>query len=88
MADADDIKQRIKKTIVEALRLKQAPESIEDDGALFVGGLNLDSIDILTLISELEERFEIRIEDDEIRQVNSVNDIAAMIQGKKNLSNN
>ena len=47
----EDLKETLKKQIIEALSLEEmTPEDITDDGALFGDGLGLDSIDALELI--------------------------------------
>jgi len=79
-----ELKLKIKQVIVEGLKLKREPESIQDEDTLFGGGLNLDSVDILTLVTVLEDKFDIRIQDDEVEKINSVNEIAAFIQSKSN----
>ena len=57
MADAPSLEQRVKELIVRQLRLKTAPEDIEDTAPLFGGALGLDSIDALELVVGLEKEF-------------------------------
>jgi acyl carrier protein len=53
----------IKKLIVEVLDLEDLkPEDIDDDQALFGGGLGLDSIDALELGVALRKRYQVRID--------------------------
>lgn len=60
----EDLKQKLKEQIIEALNLKHlTPESIEDDQALFGEGLGLDSIDALELIVLLQQYYGIKIDD-------------------------
>ena len=55
----------VKKTIVEAAWLKISPSEIANDCPLYgPGGLGLESIDMTTLIFDLEKRFSIRIPED------------------------
>ncbi len=82
MSEAE-LKAKIKQVLVEGLKLKRDPESIGEDDSFFGGGLNLDSVDILTLVTVLEEQFDLRIQDEEVRQINSVNEVAAFLQRKK-----
>lgn len=82
MAADQELKLKVKQVIVEGLKLKRDPESIADDETLFGGGLSLDSVDILTLVSELEDKFDIQILDDEVQQLNSINDIADFVASK------
>jgi acyl carrier protein len=80
------VKQAIKQAIVEGLKLRREPASIQDADPLFGGGLNLDSVDILTLVTVLEEKFNIKIEDDEVPALMSVKEIAAMVMKKQGLA--
>jgi acyl carrier protein len=58
--------QRVKRLIVERLRLEMDPAAIEDDAPLFGAGLGLDSIDALELVVGLEQEFKIRIADQDV----------------------
>jgi acyl carrier protein len=62
----DELKTRLKRLIVEALRLEDVdPSQIKDDAPLFGGEpLNLDSVDALELVLEIERTFGIQLEDD------------------------
>ncbi len=77
-----DLKLAIKKVIVDGLKLKREPESIADQEKLFGGGLYLDSVDVLTLVTELEERFNLQIADDDVEKLNSIEEIAQFITDK------
>ncbi len=59
---------RIKRLIVERLRLEMDPDAIETDAPLFGSGvgLGLDSIDALELVVGLEQAFAIRIPDQDV----------------------
>jgi acyl carrier protein len=85
MSEAE-LKAKIKQVLTEGLKLRRDPESIRDDDSFFGGGLNLDSVDILTLVTVVEEKFDIRIQDEEVQQLNSVNEVAAFLQRKKSQS--
>jgi len=58
-----ELHDRVKRIIVDALRLKITPESIETDQPLFGSGLGLDSVDALELVVALEKEFGTRIPD-------------------------
>jgi acyl carrier protein len=74
---------KIKELIIEALVLEDlTSEDIETDGALFVEGLGLDSIDALELAMVLEERYGVTLEEDpdENRKIfESVRSISAFV---------
>ena len=58
----EDLKETLKKQIIEALSLEEmTPEDITDVGALFGDGLGLDSIDALELIVLMEKHYGIRL---------------------------
>jgi acyl carrier protein len=68
---APELRLAIKRLIVAELNLKgRDPETIEDDGLLFGGGLGLDSLDALQLAMSIEEQLGVRIpEGDEARAI-------------------
>ena len=60
----EDLKQQLKKQVVEFLNLTaMKPEDIKDDEPLFGDGLGLDSIDSLELIVLLHREYGIIIKD-------------------------
>lgn len=62
----DDLKQQLKRLIIEELDLRdQTPESIDDGAPLFGEGLGLDSLDALQLAVAVEERFKVTIPEDD-----------------------
>ena len=60
------VRERIKRVLVERLKLERPIESIGDDEPLFGDGLGLDSIDALELVLGLEQEFDVKIEDEEV----------------------
>lgn len=71
--DEKTLKKELKELIVSELNLLKedgsplAPESIKDDSPFFSEeeGLNLDSVDALTLIPAINEKYGVEIEDEE-----------------------
>lgn len=59
-----DTVEAVRAVLVESLDLAQSPESLSVDTPLF-GLPELDSFGVIALVSALEERFDITIEDDE-----------------------
>ena len=79
-----ELKSRIKRLIVERLKLETDPEEIADDQPLFGEGLGLDSIDALELVLGLEQEFGVKIEDEEVggEALASVNALADFVREK------
>ena len=59
-----ELKEQVKKMLVEALKLDVLPNEIEDDAPLFGTGLGLDSLDALQLAVSVEETFGVPIGDE------------------------
>lgn len=55
----------VRRVLVESLELTQAPEDLERDTPLFGELPELDSFGVVAVVAAIEERFDIRIEDDE-----------------------
>ena len=84
-APATELKQSLKETIVERLRLDVSPEEIEDGQPLFGDGLGLDSIDALELVLSVEQKFGVKIEDEEVgsEALASIDALAAFVEAKR-----
>jgi acyl carrier protein len=52
--------------------------------AKFTDDLGADSLDLVELVMELEEHFEIEISDEDSQNFQTVSDVAAYVQSKKN----
>ncbi len=60
------MRDQIKNILVESLNLEDiTPHQIGDDMPLWGDGLGLDSVDALELMVDLEQRYGIRIEDED-----------------------
>ena len=70
---------RVKEVLVERLDLDRHYEEIPDDCHLFGIGLGLDSIDSLEIVVAIEGEFGIRVEDDQMKMIHSVNSIVDLI---------
>ncbi len=79
-----ELKGRLKRLIVERLKLEMDPEEIGDADPLFGEGLGLDSIDALELVLGLEQEFGVKIEDEEVggEALASVDALAAFVRDK------
>ena len=82
----EQLKEQLKKEIIEVLNLQEVdPSEIENDAPLFGSGLELDSIDSLELMVLLDRNYGLKIEDaDQGKKVfHSINTIAEFIENNK-----
>jgi acyl carrier protein len=75
---ADDVAQRVIATLASVKRIPA--DGIKLDTNL--QELGIDSLDVFTLLFELENAFKISIPDDDVRSIRTVNDI---VEGIKKL---
>lgn len=61
-----EIRDRLKKLLVERLKLQVDPAQIDDNAPLFGEGLGLDSIDALELVVGLEQEFGVQVPDEAV----------------------
>jgi len=73
--------EQIKPLIAEALNLNEddikLESSLKDD-------LGIDSLDAVELIMELEDAFDVKIEDTEAQAFVTIQDIVTLLEAKKN----
>lgn len=82
---SEDLNLRLKKLIIETLRLKDTrPEDIADDAPMIGGGLELDSLDALEVVVVIEKTFGVKIDssEDSKRALASINELAAFVREK------
>ncbi|GBF22670.1 acyl carrier protein [Candidatus Gastranaerophilus sp. (ex Termes propinquus)] len=83
----DELRNEIKELIISSLELEDiAPSDIQDDEALFVDGLGLDSIDALELGMALKKKYGLKIgntKEDNKKHFYSVNTLAEFIRSQK-----
>ena len=66
MSSPQSIRDDIKRILVDVLELDIPPEQIRDNDALFAHGMGVDSVEALEIIKVIEDRFHIKIHDDDI----------------------
>ncbi|HIY44127.1 acyl carrier protein [uncultured Helicobacter sp.] len=76
MATFDDVKA----IVVEQLGVSADEVKMESK---FVDDLNADSLDVVELIMELEEKLGVSIPDEDAEKITSVGDVVAYIDSKK-----
>lgn len=74
-----DIREQVKAVIVEQLSVN--PEEVTDD-ASFIEDLGADSLDIVELVMELEDKFKIDIPDEDAEKISTVGDAVRYIEDK------
>jgi acyl carrier protein len=75
----EEIFEKVKEVIVEQLGVDE--EIIKMD-ATFVEDLSADSLDIVELIMDIEEKFEIEIPDSDAEKMVTVSDVVDYIKSK------
>lgn len=72
-----DIESQVKEIIVEQLDVK--PEDVTE-AKTFTDDLGADSLAIVELVLALEEKFEVKIPDDEVDKIKTVGDAVSYIK--------
>lgn len=75
----DDVLAALKEVLVD--RLKVDPDNIKEEANLFED-LGLDSIDLMTVVMTVEERFSIEVSDDELEDVTTLGGAADLLAAK------
>ncbi len=76
IARRKEVVATIQQILIERLNLELHPDELSEDSFLFGFGLGLDSIDVLTLMVGVEDRFGIVIPDGKVSILRSINTIA------------
>lgn len=74
-----DILARVKKVTVEKLRVKE--EEVTETSS-FQEDLGADSLDVVELVMALEDEFDIKIPDEEVGEIKTVNDAVNYVKKK------
>ena len=77
MAEQEEVYSKLKEIIVEQLAVDPDEVSME---ASFIDDLNADSLDLVELIMEIEEKFGIQVPDDAAEKIKTVGDAVSYIQ--------
>ncbi len=70
-----DVIDVLKNDLILRLNLPYRPEDLHEDVSLLGSGLGLDSLDALEVILGIEHAFHVKVEDDNIGVLRSINSI-------------
>jgi acyl carrier protein len=80
---SDPVGDRVKKVLTERLAFPLDPAAIDDATVLRGQGLGLDSMDLVALIVELEQEFEVSFDDSELEEaVETFGSLADAVRAK------
>ena len=71
--------EQVKEIIVQELSV---PEEKVKESSTFESDLRADSLDVVELVMELEEKFEIEIPEEDFEQIRTVGDLVRYIETK------
>jgi acyl carrier protein len=71
--------EQVKEIIVQELSV--AEEKVKESST-FESDLRADSLDVVELVMELEEKFEIEIPEEDFEEIKTVGDLVRYIEGK------
>ncbi len=72
-----DIYDRVKRIVVDRLGVDEAQVTQE---ASFKDDLGADSLDVVELVMELEDEFDLEISDEDAEKINTVGDVVKYIE--------
>ncbi len=76
IAERAEVLKIIKTDLITRLNLPYEPEDLHEDISLLGSGLGLDSLDALEVILGIEHSFDVKVEEDNISILRSINSIA------------
>lgn len=73
----DNVFERVKEVVVERLGVEESQVTLE---ASFKDNLGADSLDLVEVVMELEDAFDIEIGDEDAERINTVGDAVSYIK--------
>ena len=76
-------RETIRRTLIEILEADtgEKHESLADDANLREG-LGLDSVDVVSIVSQIERRFHLRLSQQELEKLTTVADVLDLLEAK------
>lgn len=81
MTDLTTVLERVTKVVVDRLGVDESEVKVE---ASFREDLGADSLDVVELVMELEDEFDMEISDEDAEKIATVGDAIKYIEGKLN----
>jgi acyl carrier protein len=78
--EKQSIEERLKEIIIKQLDADNKPVTLESS---FINDLGADSLDIVKLVMEFEDAFDINIPDEDAEKIQTVGDAVNYIKGRK-----
>lgn len=75
-----EVFERVKRIVIERLGVDEAEVNLE---ASFKDDLGADSLDVVELVMELEDEFDMEISDEDAEKITSVGEVVNYIQSHK-----
>jgi acyl carrier protein len=72
-----DVQERVKRIVIERLGVEEAEVTAE---ASFKDDLGADSLDVVELVMELEDEFDLEISDEDAEKITTVGEVVKYIQ--------
>ena len=76
-------RESIRRTLVELLEADTGEKYPHlEDGVQLREGLGLDSVDVVSIVSQIERQYRIRLTHQELEKLVTVNDVLTLLQSK------
>ena len=76
-------RESIRRTLVELLEADTGEKYPQlEDGVQLREGLGLDSVDVVSIVSQIERQYRIRLTHQELEKLVTVNDVLTLLQSK------